>query len=357
MSRGTPATRRLVLAAAGALLLPRAVDAQRAKRRRITFLNLGSRASAEVYFGVLQQRLRALGYLDEDIEVEIRGADGHLERLSDIAADLVRLGPEVVIGLGPAAVQAVRQATETIPIVMVDVADPVGLGFVTSLAHPGANVTGVANLAQETVGKRLQLLKTAIPDAERIAMLVNPGNRGNILQLQATREAAGTLHMELLSVEARAAGEIDAAFVMLARGSPDRGQRSCFLLGKDPDCRARGQAEAPGNLSVPRIFGHWRIDELRTRSERFLGARCFLCRQNSQWRQAGRSAGRAAEQVRAGGQSEDGTGAPPDDPAIDPRPAPTRSSNDRFSPRHFLARRQLRGDCVEKLSIARVRGR
>jgi len=229
MSRGTPATRRLVLAAAGALLLPRAVDAQRVKRRRIVFLNLGSRASAETYFGVLRQRLRALGYLDEDIEIEIRGADGHLERLSHLAAELVRLGPEVVIGLGPAAVQAVRQATETVPIVMVDVTDPVGLGFITSLAHPGANVTGVANLAQETVGKRLQLLKTAIPDAERIAMLVNPGNRGNILQLQATREAAGTLHMELLSVEARAAGEIDAAFVMLARGHAE-----ALIVASDP---------------------------------------------------------------------------------------------------------------------------
>ena len=123
------------------MLLPGIARAQQAKRRRIAFLNLGSRASAETYFGVLRQRLRALGYLDDDIEIEIRGADGHLERLSDLAAELVRLGPEVVIGLGPAAVQALRQATETIPIVMVDVADPVGLGFVASLAHPGANVT------------------------------------------------------------------------------------------------------------------------------------------------------------------------------------------------------------------------
>src|SRR5438105_6659843 len=229
MSRGTPATRRLVLAAAGVLLLPRAVDAQRVKRRRIAFLNLGSRASAEEYSGVLRQGLRALGYSDEDIEIEIRGADGHLERLSDLAAELVRLGPQALIGLGPAAVQALRQATETIPIVMVDVADPVGLGFVASLAHPGANVTGVANLAQETVGKRLQLLKTAIPDAKRIAMLVNPGNRGNNLQLQATREAAGTLRLELLPVEARAAGEIDAAFVVLARGHAE-----ALIVASDP---------------------------------------------------------------------------------------------------------------------------
>src|SRR5206468_9599062 len=117
MRRGTPPTRRSVLAAAGALLLPRAADAQQARRRRIAFLNLGSRASAEAYSGVLRQGLRALGYRDEDIEIEIRGADGHLERLSDLAAELVRLGPEVVIGLGPAAVQARRQAIEPIPIV------------------------------------------------------------------------------------------------------------------------------------------------------------------------------------------------------------------------------------------------
>ena len=229
MSCGTPATRRLVLAATGALLLPRAVDAQRAKRRRIAFLNLGSRASAEAYFGVLQQGLHALGYLDEDIEIEIRGANGHLERLSDLAAELVHLGPEVIIGLGPAVVQALRQAAPTIPIVMVDVADPVGLGFVASLAHPAANVTGLANLAQETVGKRLQLLKTAIPDAERIAMLVNPGNRGNILQLEATREAAGTLRIELLPVETRAAGEIESAFALMARGRAE-----ALIVASDP---------------------------------------------------------------------------------------------------------------------------
>ena len=122
---------------------------------------------------------------------------------------------------GPAAVQAAKQATSTIPIVMADPADPVGAGFVASLAHPGGNVTGLSNLAQETVGKRLQLLKTAIPGAERIAILLNPGNPGNILQLQVARQAARTLRIELLSVEAGSPDDIDGAFATMAREHAD----------------------------------------------------------------------------------------------------------------------------------------
>ena len=139
----------------------------------------------EPTFGAFRQGLRALGYGDEDIAIENRYADGHLERLPDLAAELVHLAPEVIVATAPAAVRAAKQATSTIPIVMADGADPVAAGFVASLAHPGGNVTGLAKLAQRLAGKRLQLLKTATPGAERIAILLNPGNPGNILQLQA----------------------------------------------------------------------------------------------------------------------------------------------------------------------------
>jgi len=195
--------------------------AQPARLHRIAFLDARSRRLMEPTLGVFRQGLRALGYSDDGIAIEERYADGQMQRLPDLAADLVRLAPEVIVATGPATLHAAKQATATIPIVMVDVADPVGGGFVASLAHPGGNVTGLANLAQETVAKRLQLLKAAIPGAERIAILINPGNPGNILQLQAARQAAPTLRTEVLPVEAGSADDVDGAFATMVREDAD----------------------------------------------------------------------------------------------------------------------------------------
>jgi putative ABC transport system substrate-binding protein len=221
MTPGPAATRRLVLAAAGTLLLPRAAGAQIAKRRRIAVLTSGSRASAEPNLGAFREGLRALGYGDADIEIEIRYADGHLEHLPDLAAELVHLAPEVVVAVAPPAVQAAKQATSTIPIVMATVGDPVAIGFVASLAHPGGNVTGLSGVAPEMVGKWLGLLKTAIPDAERIAILLNPGNPSHAPMLQAAQQAAQTLRTELLSVEARTPDDIAGAFAIMIRERAD----------------------------------------------------------------------------------------------------------------------------------------
>jgi putative ABC transport system substrate-binding protein len=201
---------------------PLATYAQPAGRRRIALLtNLSADEPELARPGLLRQGLRALGYGDDDIAIEVRWTEGRTERLPDLAAELVRLAPEVIVAVGPAAVQAVKQATSTTPIVMVDIADPIGLGFVGSLAHPGGNITGFSNLARETAGKRLQLLKTAIPGAERIAILLNPGNRGNVLQFQAAAEAALTLGAELLPVEAGNPDEIDGAFAAITRQHAD----------------------------------------------------------------------------------------------------------------------------------------
>ena len=219
MTPGPSPTRRLVLAA-GALLLPRAARAQPAKRRRIALLDSWPRASLEPFLKEFRQELRALGYRDEDLEIESRYADGHLERLPDLAAELVRLTPEVIVAPGPALAAASR-ATSTIPIVMIGASDPVGAGFVASLAQPGGNVTRLSNLAQETVGKRLQLLKTAIPRAERIAILLNPGSPANAATMEVARDATRTLRMELLPVEATTLGEIEGAFAAMARRQAD----------------------------------------------------------------------------------------------------------------------------------------
>ena len=222
MTSGAAPTRRLVLAAGGTLLLSRAACAQPARRRRIAYLAPASRAFNEPYLGTLRDGLRALGYGDENIAIEERYADGHLERLPALAAELVHFAPEVIVAVSTPGVQAAKQATSTIPIVMVNSGDPVALGFVASLAHPGGNVTGFsAQVSTEIAGKWLQLLKTAVPGAGRVAILVNPDNPQSALILQVTRQAARTLRTELLSVEARIADAIDGAFAEMIHKHAD----------------------------------------------------------------------------------------------------------------------------------------
>jgi putative ABC transport system substrate-binding protein len=201
-------------------LLPRAVRPQPVKLHRIGYLAPAATPLDDSLLGLFRQGLRALGYKDDDVVLEVRSANGQIERLPEMAAELVQLGPEVIVAVGPAA-QAAKQATSMIPIVLFNVADPVAAGFVASLAHPGGNITGLANLAQETAGKRLQLLREASPSIRRVAFLLNPTNRGNILQLNAARQAAPTLHIELVAVEAQATAEIESAFAAMEREHAD----------------------------------------------------------------------------------------------------------------------------------------
>ncbi|HEY8871728.1 MAG TPA: ABC transporter substrate-binding protein [Stellaceae bacterium] len=162
--------------------------------------------------------MRALGYGDGDIEIAIRYADGHPERLPDLAAELVQTAPTVFVAAAIAAVRAAQQATSTIPIVMLAAGDPVASGLVASLAHPGGNLTGLSSIASyEIAGKWLQLLKTAVSAARRVAILLNPSNSSHLPEFAVAQQAAQTLHVELFSVEARAVEEIDGAFATAAR--------------------------------------------------------------------------------------------------------------------------------------------
>jgi ABC-type uncharacterized transport system substrate-binding protein len=147
--------------------------------------------------------------------------EGHVERLAVLAAELVRLSPDIIVSGLPASVAAAKQATSTIPIVMVNIADPVAAGFAESLAHPGGNVTGLANLAKDTVGKRLELLKTIAPSARRVAILFDPGNPGNVNQLRAAQQAAPSLGIEALPVEVVSADAIPGAVAAIAREHAD----------------------------------------------------------------------------------------------------------------------------------------
>jgi putative ABC transport system substrate-binding protein len=250
MRRGTPPTRRLVLSASGALLLPLAARAQLAKQRRIAILANGSRAGA-VNWEAFWQGLRELGYGDQELATESRWADGHLERLPGLAAELVRLAPEVIVAGSLPAAQAVKQATATIPIVVTAANDPVGAGLVSSIAHPGGNVTGLSTMHEDIAGKQLELLKIAVPRAKRIAVLVDSGNPSHAGVLQDVQQAAKTSRTELLSIEVRAPDEIDGAFAAMAREHAD----ALVVLGGPLAMNQRSRiAELAASHKLPAIY-------------------------------------------------------------------------------------------------------
>jgi putative tryptophan/tyrosine transport system substrate-binding protein len=145
------------------------VEAQQTKKvPRIGYLSSGSRSSADVE--AFQQGLRDLGYIEgQNITIEYRSTEGMAERLPNLAAELVRLKVDIIVVSGSPSTQAAKNATKTIPIVMTNVTDPVGIGLVASLAHPGGNVTGLSNVGSDLGGKQLELLKEAFPKVSRVA--------------------------------------------------------------------------------------------------------------------------------------------------------------------------------------------
>ncbi len=163
---------------AGLLGAPLAAEAQQAgKVYRIGFLSGSSAVAARTYIEQFRLGLRELGYVEgQSIVIEYRWAEGQQDRLPQLATDLVRIAPHLIVAATAPSAMAARNATASIPIVMVNVGDPVALGFAASLAHPGKNLTGLTSFNPELAGKRLALLKELVPDVKRIAILSNPGN-------------------------------------------------------------------------------------------------------------------------------------------------------------------------------------
>jgi putative ABC transport system substrate-binding protein len=173
-------------------------------------------------FEAFQQGLRELGYVEgQNLAIEPRGAEGRYERLPDLAAELVRLQPDVLVSSATPATRAAQQATSTIPIVFIAVGDPVGLGIVASLDRPGGNVTGVSDLFVGLSGKRLELLKETVPGVSRVAALWNPSNPAIALEWSGTQEAGRMLGLEVQSVEAHSADDLAGAFETIARERAD----------------------------------------------------------------------------------------------------------------------------------------
>ena len=212
--------RAIALLALSLLTAPLADAAQPpAKVPRVGFLG-GAPATAIAHaLESFRQGLRELGWFEgKNIAIEYRHAEGRLERLPDLAAELVRLRVDVIVTAGTPAIQAAQQVTRTIPIVMAVGGDPLATGIVASLARPGGNITGLSLISTELSGKRLELLKEIVPAVSRIAVLSNPTDPVSAPQLRETETAARALRVQLQSLEVREPDEFERAFQAATQG-------------------------------------------------------------------------------------------------------------------------------------------
>jgi ABC-type uncharacterized transport system substrate-binding protein len=200
--------------AGGLLAAPLAAEAQPAGTRRIGLLETSSPSPARVrLWETLRQRLRELGYLEgHNIAFESRFGEGKPDRLPGLAAELVGLKVDVIVTSGTPASLAAKQATRTIPIVMAQLADPVGAGLVASLGRPGGNVTGLTTQDANLSGKRLEMLREVVPKVSRFAVLIDETSPGSMLIARGTQVAAQSLGVQLQSLGVRGPGELDRAF-------------------------------------------------------------------------------------------------------------------------------------------------
>jgi putative tryptophan/tyrosine transport system substrate-binding protein len=198
------------------------VEAQQpAQIPRIGYISgTGDPSNQGPYVEALRRGLRDLGYVEgKNIIIEYRGAEGKLERVRDIVKELVQLKVDVLVAPIPGAIRDAKQATKTIPIVMVTGIDPVASGMIDSLARPGGNITGVATLAQELNGKRLELLKEVVPRLTHVAVLWTPDDRTAASNFKEYDAAARVLKISLESLEVRRdQPDIDGAFQTAANG-------------------------------------------------------------------------------------------------------------------------------------------
>jgi putative ABC transport system substrate-binding protein len=199
---------------------PLAAEAQQAGKARVGVIRTTGPTDFPQFAEAFRSGLRQAGYVEgQNVSVEYRWAEGDAERLPLLAADLVRLGVDVIVASGTDAALAVRRASPTIPLVFLAVGDPVGSGLIASFGRPGGHSTGLAFLTPEVNGKRLELLKQATPATQRVAVLLNPGNEGHRQQLAGLEQAAAALRVKLVAVEVQRPEDFAQAFAAIAKDS------------------------------------------------------------------------------------------------------------------------------------------
>lgn len=206
---------------ATALLATVARAQQTKKASRIGFFSYGSVEIEQSSLAAFRQKLRELGYLEgQNIVIEQRYAIGRSEKLPELLAELMALKVDLLVVAGDPAVHAAKKATNIIPIVMVASPDPVGTGLIASLAHPGGNVTGLSDFHGGVITKRLELLKEVVPSASRFAVLLNPVNPSNPLQLKDIQAAAPAFRVTLLPLEIKGPDDMDHTFTTIEKERP-----------------------------------------------------------------------------------------------------------------------------------------
>jgi ABC-type uncharacterized transport system substrate-binding protein len=246
--------RQFITLLGGAAAWPLAARAQQPAIPMVGFLSAGSAQAVERDLAGFRDGIRRLGYVEgNNVQFEFRYADGYLDRLPDLALDLVRLNPRVIVSAPLPAHLAARRATSTIPIVMATGADPVGFGLVASLSHPGGNVTGLANFAETLAAKQIDLLREMVPRLARFGLLVNVTNPLHVPQLRETKIAAEAASIVLVPVEVADPDKLESAFDTLQRERVE-----ALLVSPDVSfySRRRQIAELTATTRLPAIYGY-----------------------------------------------------------------------------------------------------
>src|SRR5919106_598708 len=218
-------SKKLICVALGIMLLPLTFSAQAqepTKVPRIGYLSGSPPSAIAEWIEAFRQGLRELGYMEgKNIIIEWRSGEGKRDRLPALAAELVRLKVDLIVTAGPLVTRAAKEATSTIPIVMAQDPDPVGNGFVASLARPGGNITGLSRLAPELSGKQLELLKEIVPKLSRVAVFGTSTRPGNAQTLREVELAAGAFGVQLQKLNVLEPKDIETAFQAAVRERAD----------------------------------------------------------------------------------------------------------------------------------------
>jgi putative tryptophan/tyrosine transport system substrate-binding protein len=243
----------LVLLTGAAAAWPLTAAAQQpGKLARIGYLGFGTAFAWSTRVEAMRAGLRDLGYIEgKNIVIEFRWAET-IDRLGELAAELVRMNVDVIFATASTEVDVARQATKTIPIVFATHADPVGIGHVASLARPGGNITGLTMVLTDIVAKELEILKEALPHAQRIGVLWSPTMASHALALQEVEAARERLRIQVHTVPARTAQDFDGAFATMARERVE-----CVLVVSSSLTRAEHKllAELTLKHQLPGMFG------------------------------------------------------------------------------------------------------
>ena len=245
----------IVFALCSLLLAPcsSAQAQQPTKIPRIGFLSAASPSAISARTEAFRQGLREVGYVEgKNIIIEWRSAEGKLDRLSEITAELVDLKVDVIVTGGTIPTRAAKEATVTIPIVMAFDIDPVGLGFIASLARPGGNITGLSTLAPEISGKRLELLKEIVPKLSHVAVFGTSTFPGNAQALKETERAAGALAVQLQYLDLRGSKDFETAFRGATKGRADGVLMLVWGVALDPHRKQLVELAAKSRL--PAIY-------------------------------------------------------------------------------------------------------